>query len=95
MKNSELKKIVTNKQYHLLILLFIFSVFVTLIETIGLGSTAIFVIILTVFHFYLASCLNNFRLDKNTKNSKFFRIINEVPTILLILSIFVVIFKPL
>ena len=53
------------------------------------------VLILTIFHFYLASCLNNFKLDKNTKSSKFFRIINEVPTLLLILTIFVVIFKPL
>ena len=63
--------------------------------TLWIKLKLIFVIILTIFHFYLASCLNNFRLDKNTKNSKFFRIINEVPTILLILTIFVVIFKPL
>ena len=55
----------------------------------------ILVVSLTVFHFYLASCLNNFKLDKNIKTSRFFRIINEVPTILLILTVFIVIFKPL
>ena len=53
------------------------------------------VIILTGYHFYLLAVLKNFQVDSNTKSSKFFRIINEVPTILLIIIIFVVIFKPL
>ena len=53
------------------------------------------VIILTAYHFYLLAVLKDFQADKNTKSSKFFRIINEIPTILLIIIIFVVIFKPL
>ena len=53
------------------------------------------VIILTAYHFYLLAVLKDFQADNNTKSSKFFRIINEVPTILLIIIIFVVIFKPL
>ena len=53
------------------------------------------VIILTGYHFYLLAVLKDFQIDKNTKSSKFFRVINEVPTILLIIIIFVVIFKPL
>lgn len=53
------------------------------------------VILLTAYHFYLLIFLNDFHSDKNTKTSKFFRIINEVPTILLIIIIFVVVFKPL
>ena len=53
------------------------------------------VIILTAYHFYLLALLNDFQTDNNTKSGKFFRIINEVPTILLIIIIFVVIFKPL
>ena len=53
------------------------------------------VIILTGYHFYLLAVLKDFQIDDNTKSSKFFRIINEVPTILLIIIIFVVIFKPL
>ena len=53
------------------------------------------VIILTGYHFYLLTVLKDFQIDSNTKSSKYFRIINEVPTILLIIIIFVVIFKPL
>ena len=53
------------------------------------------VIILTGYHFYLLAVLKDFQIDSNTKSSKYFRIINEVPTILLIIIIFVVIFKPL
>ena len=34
-------------------------------------------------------------IDNNTKPSKYFRIINEVPTIILIVVVFLVIFKPL
>ena len=53
------------------------------------------VIILTGYHFYLLAVLKDFQIDNNTKSSKFFRYINEVPTILLIIIVFVVIFKPL
>jgi putative membrane protein len=53
------------------------------------------VILLTLYHFYLSKLLSDFNLDQNTKSSKFFRIINEVPTILLILIVFIVIFKPI
>ena len=38
---------------------------------------------------------NKFKLDQNDKSSKFYRYINEIPTLLLILIIFVVIFKPI
>ncbi len=53
------------------------------------------VIILTYYHFLLGKYLNNFALNTNVKTSKFFRIINEIPTIILIVVVFVVIFKPL
>ena len=53
------------------------------------------VTILTAYHFYLLIFLKDFQYDMNTKSSKFFRIINEIPTILLIIIIFVVVFKPL
>jgi len=52
------------------------------------------VIILTYYHFTLGKYLNNFAIDKNEKTSKFFRIYNEIPTIVLIVVIFTVIFKP-
>ena len=53
------------------------------------------VILLTIYHFFLLYCLQCFALDNNKYSSKFFRIINEVPTILLIITIFLVVFKPL
>ena len=54
----------------------------------------IFVILLTIYHFYLGNCVRNFTIDQNTNSSKFYRIINELPTILLIFIVFIVIFKP-
>ena len=53
------------------------------------------VIILSVYHEYLGKCLWSLKNRTNTKTAKFFRYINEVPTILLILIVFVVIIKPL
>ena len=53
------------------------------------------VIVLTGYHFYLLAILRDFQIDNNSKSSKFFRIINEAPTLLLIIIIFVVVFKPL
>ncbi len=55
----------------------------------------ILVVILTIYHEYLGKCLRNLKDSSNNKSSKFYRIINEIPTILLILTVFVVIFKPL
>ena len=55
----------------------------------------ILVIFLTSYHFYLGRCLIDFKNDQNTKTSRFYRIINEVPTILLILIVFIVVFKPI
>ena len=55
----------------------------------------IFVIALTLYHFYLVSVLGQFKLDINKHSSKYYRYINEIPTLLLILIIFIVIFKPI
>ena len=55
----------------------------------------VFVVLLTIYHFYLGSILNQFKLNLNEHSHNFFRYINEIPTILLILIIFVVIFKPI
>jgi putative membrane protein len=67
-------------------------------ETIGtkwLQIKLILVTLLSVYHFYLGSLLSNFNKDNNTRSSKFFRWLNEFPTLLLIIIVFVVIFKPL
>tara|TARA_B100000401_G_scaffold420329_1_gene345681 strand:+ start:371 stop:802 length:432 start_codon:yes stop_codon:yes gene_type:complete len=55
----------------------------------------ILVLFLTAYHFYLGALLNKFKLDQNKKTSKFYRYINEIPTLLLILIVFIVVFKPI
>ena len=55
----------------------------------------ILVILLTFYHLYLGFLLNNFKYDQNKKTSKFYRYINEIPTLLLILIVFIVVFKPI
>ena len=53
------------------------------------------ILILTHYHFYLGKCVRLFYNDQNNKTSRFYRIMNEVPTVLLIIIIFLVVFKPL
>mgnify|MGYP003387998675 CR=1 FL=1 len=55
----------------------------------------ILILILTYYHFYLGKCVRLFSINQNNKSSKFYRVINEVPTVLLIIIIFLVVFKPL
>ena len=55
----------------------------------------ILVILLSAYNDYLGKCLLSLKNGSNTKSSKFFRIINEVPTIILVFAVFLVIFKPI
>ena len=74
-----------------------------LLHSIGLSTLGEFwliikfvlVISLTFYHFYLFSCLRRFNENNNNHSPRFFRIINEVPTVLLIAIIFIVVFKPI
>ena len=68
-----------------------FSIFLEL----WMQIKTVLVVILTYYHFTLGKYLNDFALEKNQKTSKFFRIYNEIPTLILIVVIFVVVFKPL
>ena len=53
------------------------------------------IILLSAFNEYLGNCLWALKNNTNSKSSKYFRIINEIPTILLILIVFLAIFKPI
>ena len=66
-----------------------------ILSTLWVKLKLLLVVLLTLYHFYLEQLLKDFRFDQNTKSSKFFRIINEVPTILFILIVFIVVFKPI
>jgi putative membrane protein len=84
-----------------MILTWIFGLILTsslgfeVLSAIWIKLKLLLVILLTVYHFYLSKLLNDFKLEQNTRSSKFFRVINEVPTILLILIVFIVVFKPI
>ena len=76
-------------------LLLLHSIGLNSLKELWLISKSILVISLTFYHFFLLSCLKSFNDNTNTYSPKFFRIINEVPTILLIAIIFIVVFKPI
>ena len=68
-----------------------FSVFLEL----WMQIKGVSILLLTHYHFYLGKNLKLFEVRNNKNSSKFFRIINEIPTLLLIGIVFVVVFKPL
>ena len=55
----------------------------------------VLVILMSFYHEYLGKCLVALKNNTNTRSSKFFRIINEVPTIMLIFIVFLAVFKPI
>jgi len=56
-------------------------------------SKMLLVIFMTVIHGYLAVCRKKFAADANTHSAKFYRILNEVPTVLFIIIILLVVIK--
>ena len=75
--------------------LLIHSVGLHSFKALWLFAKLILVVSLTFYHFFLFNCLNRFAVKNNNYSPKFFRIINEVPTVLLIVIIFLVVFKPI
>ncbi|WP_440920221.1 protoporphyrinogen oxidase HemJ [Candidatus Pelagibacter sp.] len=55
----------------------------------------VLIVLLSVYNDFLGKCLVSIKNSTNTKSSKFFRIINEIPTIILIIVVFLTIFKPI
>ena len=56
---------------------------------------SVLVLLLKTYHFFLLHCLKSLSQNYSRFSSKFYRVINEVPTLLLIAIIFVIVFKPL
>ena len=52
------------------------------------------VILLTILQFYLIFVYLNFKAKKNKKTDRFYKIINEIPTILMVIIILLVVLKP-
>ena len=55
----------------------------------------IFVILMSGVHGYFSKLTREFQEDKRPKSERFFRIINEFPTVLMIIVVFLVVFKPI
>jgi putative membrane protein len=75
--------------------LLIYSIGVETFVHLWLQLKLAMVILLTFYHFFLFHCLKNFTQNNSKYSPKFYRIINEVPTLLLVGIIFIVVFKPL
>jgi len=75
--------------------LLIYSLGFDIFKELWMQIKIVSVLILTHYHFMLGRYLQDLATDNNSKSSRFFRIINEVPTIILIVVVFVVVFKPL
>ena len=54
----------------------------------------VLVIIITGFHFYLGYQVKKFERDQNCHTEKFYRVINEIPTLLMVFIVILVIVRP-
>ena len=54
----------------------------------------LFVILMTVTHMLMGKYRKSLETEKNNKSEKFFRVFNEVPTILMIIIVILVVVKP-
>ncbi len=76
-------------------ILLIHSLGFSVLSELWMKVKTVAVIILTFYHFSLGKYLSEFAQDNKKSSSKFFRIYNEIPTVILIVVIFAAIFKPL
>jgi len=53
------------------------------------------VLAMSALHGFLMACVRRFATDTNTKSGRFYRIINEIPTVLMMLIVILVVVKPL
>lgn len=52
------------------------------------------VLAMSALHGYLARCVRQFAADTNVRSSRHYRIVNEVPTLLMVLIVILVVIKP-
>jgi putative membrane protein len=52
------------------------------------------VLVLSAYHGLLAKWTKDFALDRNTRSPRFYRIANEVPTLLMVLIVILVVVRP-
>ena len=100
-ETSEIFKLMERKLYRIIM----FPAFIvtwisglSMIHYVGIDTWLIikigFVILLSIYHFFCLKCINDFKNDNNKYSTKFFRITNEVPSVILIFIIILVVFQP-
>ncbi|UGV24443.1 protoporphyrinogen oxidase HemJ [Rhodopseudomonas boonkerdii] len=59
-----------------------------------LHAKLLLVLLMSGVHGFLTARVRDFALDRNTRSAKFYKIINEIPTVLMILIVILVVVKP-
>ncbi len=59
-----------------------------------LHAKLLFVLMMAGCHGFFAVCVKKFSKDENTRSAKFYRYMNEVPTLLMIVIVVLVVVKP-
>src|SRR3954467_570333 len=59
-----------------------------------LHAKVFLVVLLVAYHFWLRRMLGDFARDANRRSDRFYRIVNELPTVLLIAIVILVVVKP-
>ena len=100
-KAVDIFKIMEHKLYHYIMYPSMMIVWVSglyLGHVLGFDTWLIvkigFVILLTAYHILLGYYLNQFKLDRQELSSRFFRLINEIPFVILFIILILVIMKP-
>ncbi len=76
-------------------LILIYLIGIEIFSQLWMQLKIVLVILLSFYNDYLGKCLLSLKNNSNTRSAKFFRIINEIPTVMLIFIVFLVIFKPI
>ncbi|GAA8838442.1 protoporphyrinogen oxidase HemJ [Helicobacter pylori] len=59
-----------------------------------LHAKLVLVVLLLAYHFYCKKCMRELEKDPTRRNARFYRVFNEIPTILMILIVILVVVKP-
>jgi putative membrane protein len=59
-----------------------------------LHAKLLLVLVLSGLHGFLARCFKDFAADRNRRSAKFYRIVNEIPAIIMIFIVILVVVKP-
>ena len=93
---QKLLRYIMNPAMILTLIFGILLIFTVGIENLGgwFHTKLLLIFLLFGFHGFLAVCRKKFAYNTNNKSEKFYRLINEIPTIILILIVFLSVLKP-